>query len=153
MKDQLAIIKGVHPGHIVDRELKKRKIQKRKFASDIHEYPQTLSSVLKAKRNMNTSLSLKIEKAFGWEEGFLMVLQVYFDIEQKKNNISGRKPDLSKFRPGLFWDTVVESINWDKHKKAVIRRVLERGNDQEKNEILRFYGITDFEEIINTDVV
>jgi plasmid maintenance system antidote protein VapI len=140
MKDQLSIIKGIHPGHIVDRELKKRKIQKRKFASDIHEYPQTISSVLKAKRNMNTSLSLKIENALGWEEGFLMILQVYFDIEQEKINISGKKPDLSKFRPGLFWDTVIESINWQKQKNAIIQRVFERGNELEKEEILRYYG-------------
>ncbi len=153
MQDQLSIIKGIHPGHIVDRELKKRRIRKGKFASDLHEYPQTLSSILKAKRNMNTSLSLKIEKAFDWEEGFLMVLQVYFDIEQEKNSISRRTPDLSKFRPGLFWDTVIESINWDKHKKAVIQRVFERGNDPEKNEILRFYNKADANEIINNNAV
>jgi len=69
-----------------------------------------------------------------------MILQVYFDIEQAKINIAGRKPDLSKFRPGLFWDTVIESINWQKQKNAVIQRVFERGNELEKEEILRYYG-------------
>ncbi len=149
MKDHLSIIKGIHPGLIIDRELKKRKIQQGKFASDIHEYPQTLSSIIKTKRNMNTPLSLKIEKAFGWEEGFLMILQVYYDIEQEKINLPGRKPDLTKFRPGLFWDTAIESINWDKQKSAVIQRVFERGNDQEKNEILRFYGKSTVNLIMN----
>ena len=151
MKDQLAIIKGLHPGLIVDRELKKRRIKKKQFASDIHEYPQTISSVLKAKRNMNTTLSLKIESALGWEEGFLMILQVYFDIEQEKNNISGQNPDISKFRPGLFWDTSIESIKWQKHKNAIVQRVFERGNELEKNEILRFYGSEAVNKILNNN--
>jgi hypothetical protein len=39
-------------------------------------------------------------------------------------------------RPNLFWDTKMESLNWEKQKNAVIRRVFERGNDIEKKVIV-----------------
>ena len=34
----------------------------------------------------------------------------------------------------------MESLDWEKQKIAIIKRVFERGNDLEKNEIIRFYG-------------
>ena len=42
MKSTLEIVKGVHPGKMIERELLKRKINKRQFALSINEYPQTL---------------------------------------------------------------------------------------------------------------
>lgn len=140
MKSQLSIIKGVHPGIILERELKLRKLGKSRFALSVNEFPQTLVSITKGKRSMNTALSLKIEKALGMEEGYFMLLQVYHDIEKEKQKLQTAKPDLTKLRPVLFWDTSIDKINWEKQKSAVINRVFERGNEQEKMEIIRFYG-------------
>ncbi|MEW6468407.1 MAG: plasmid maintenance system antidote protein [Bacteroidota bacterium] len=139
MKLQLSYIKGIHPGLLVERELKKKKIAKGRFAISLGEFPQTLATITKGKRRMNTALALKIEKALGMEEGFLMQLQVFYDIAQIKRKHSAR-PDLSKLRRILFWDTHIEKIDWEKQKRAVIKRVFERGNETEKNEITRFYG-------------
>jgi len=50
----------------------------------------------------------------------------------------------------LFWDTKIENINWEKQKNAVIKRVFERGNDIEKNEIICFYGIENINDIMKT---
>jgi len=80
----LNTIKGIHPGRIVDRELRKRNLTKGKFALSLNEYPQTFGSILLGNRKMNVPLSLKIEKEFGFEEGFLMMLQMYFDIGEFK---------------------------------------------------------------------
>lgn len=145
----MSIIKGLHPGFYLERELKRRHLGKGRFAISIQEYPQTLVSITKGKRKMNTGLALKIERALGMEEGFLMILQVYFDIaiENKKDN-SGH-PDLSKLRPVLFWDTEPQKINWILQKHAVINRVFERGNEDEKNEIIRFYGADEVNKILN----
>jgi antitoxin HigA-1 len=148
MNNELAIIKGIHPGFYLERELKRRNLGKGRFALSIQEYPQTLVSITKGNRRMNTALALKIEKTLGLEEGFLMVLQVYHDIEKEKMNINSGQPDLSKIRPVLFWDTEFENINWILQKQAVIKRVYERGNDEEKNEILRFYGNDAFNDLI-----
>lgn len=146
MKNQLSIIKGIHPGFILERELKKRDLGKGRFAISLNEYPQTLGSITKGKRDMNTGLALKIEKELGLEEGYLMILQVYYDIEKEKQKRNVEHPDLSKLRRVLFWDTNMKKINWEKQKVAVIKRVFERGNELEKEEITRFYG----KETINT---
>lgn len=54
-------------------------------------------------------------------------------------------PNLDKLRRVLFWDTSFDKIDpiaigWDKNKRAVIKRVLERGNTTEIDEITSFYG-------------
>jgi plasmid maintenance system antidote protein VapI len=150
MEQYLSEIKGIHPGFILERELKKRKLRKTLLASQVNEHLQTIVAITKARRGLNTALALKIEKLFGLEEGILMVLQVYYDIEQQKKMNSGVFPDLSKLRSILFWDTKIECIQWEKQKKAVIQRVFERGNDIEKNEIIRFYGQHIVNEVLNT---
>ena len=126
--DKLHIIKGIHPGFIVERELKKRNLGKGQFAISLGEFPQTFSAVTKGKRNMNPALALKIEKALGFEEGFLMVLQAYYEIEREKDRQDTDHPDLNIIRPVVFWDTDIKKIKWKRYKKAVIKRIFERGN-------------------------
>jgi plasmid maintenance system antidote protein VapI len=123
MKTQLSIIKGVHPGFILERELKERHLRKGPFALSLKEFPQTIVSITKGKRKMNTPLALKIENALGFEEGYFMILQVYYDIEQEKRRQNTAHPDLTKLRTVLFWDTKIEDINWKKQKNDVIKLV------------------------------
>lgn len=94
---------------------------------------------------MNTPLALKIEHALGLDEGYFMTLQIFYDIkEEKRKQQQHARPDLSLIRPGLFWDTDINGIEWITQRRAVIERILERGNDQEKEEIKRFYGDSEF---------
>ena len=141
MKSRLEILKGLHPGVLIDKELKKRKISGGRFALSINEYPQTLSAIINGRRSVNLPLSLKIEKELGYDEGFLMSLQLHHDIKVLKQKESAKyKPDLSKFRKVIFWDTDIDKIDWLKNKRAVIERVFERGNETEKEEVIRIYG-------------
>lgn len=140
MNDILQIIKGIHPGIYLNHELKKRKLAKGKLAISVGEYPQTFGEITKGKRRMKTDLALKIEKALGFEEGLLMVLQAYYDIKMEKLKTPQPTPDLTKIRKVTFWDTTFDRIDWEKHKNSVINRIFERGNQQEKDEITRFYG-------------
>lgn len=139
MFNKISLLAGIHPGMFLERELKKRGLGKSKFAISLNEYPQTLVSITKGKRRMNVNLALKIERALNLEEGFLMILQVFYDIKEEKKN-SAKHPDLSKFRPALFWETSMDMIDWHQHKRSVIERVFERGNDIEKQEVIKFYG-------------
>jgi antitoxin HigA-1 len=148
METLISILKGIHPGFVLERELKKRHWRKNSFALLLHEHPQTVTAITKGKRAMNTALSLKIEKELGLEEGFFMILQTYFDIEIEKKK-QNNHPEISLLRPVLFWDTKMENIDWQKQKRAVIQRVWERGNEIEKQEILRFYGPATIEKIIS----
>lgn len=139
MEMTLDKLKGVPAGAYLEWLLKKRRIPKSRLALEVGEYPQTLGAIIKGKRNLNTPLALRIEKKLGLEEGMLMMLQVFYEIKEEKLRTQ-RKPDLSKFGKSLFWDTNINSIDWEKHKRAVIERVFERGDAEEKNEITRFYG-------------
>lgn len=139
--ENIELIKGIHPGIILERELKKRKLPKRRLAILIGEFPQLLGDITKGKRRINPSLSIRLGNTLGVDESFFLVLQTYFDIEQeKKKRALQNKPDLSKLRPVLFWDTDINSINWEKNKASIIKRIFERGNRQEMEEIIRFYG-------------
>ncbi len=150
MNQELQILKGIHPGVYLNRKLKEKKLQKGRFAIQVNEYPQTLGDITKGKRSMNTPLALKIEKELNLAEGFLMMLQIFYDIEQEKHKLlENAKPDLSKLRRGLFWDTNMEKIDWHRQRRAVIQRVFERGNSVEKAEITRFYGDIEIEQFIN----
>lgn len=139
MKTVLEIIKGVHPGKFLERELKKHIINNRQFALSIGEHPQTIGAIINGKRRMNIALSLKIEEKLKLEEGFLMTLQLHYDIKLSKYD-PDYKPDLSKIRKITFWDTTLETIDWKKMKRSVIERIFSYGEEEEQKEIIRFYG-------------
>ncbi len=140
MNDKIILLKGIHPGIYLDRELRRANIKKGPFAILLNEYPQTLVAITKGRRRMNTKLAIKIEEALNMDEGTLMILQVYHDIAREKERTKRSIPDLNILRPALFWDTDINSINWEKQKQSVIKRVFSRGNRSEKDEITRFYG-------------
>jgi antitoxin HigA-1 len=141
--------KGVHPGMILERELKKKNLKQAPFALSLQVYPQTLNAITKGKRAITPELSLKIDRALGLEEGTMHILQAYYEIQKVKLEKS-RRPDLSIIRRVLFWDTDIDKIDWDQQYKSVIKRVFERGNLQEKEEIIRFYGKEKVKEIIGS---
>lgn len=153
MKMQLEKYKGIHPGIVLERELKKRSIKQRPFALSLNEHPQTFNAITKGKRGIPVSLALKIEKKLNLSEGSLAILQTYYDIKQEKQKLERATPDLSKLRKALFWDTDVNKIDWEMQYKAVIRRVFERGNDAEKKEMERFYGIAKVKSVIGKDTL
>lgn len=131
--------KGIHPGIILERLLNKKAISQRPFALSIGEHPQTLNTITKGKRRLNTALALKIEEKLNLEEGSLALLQTYFDIKEEKSKAKQSTPNLTLLRKSLFWDTDISKIDWQKQREAVIRRIFERGNDIEKEEIKHFY--------------
>ena len=146
MKTKIDLLKGIHPGKIIERELLKTNMSKRQFALSIGEHPQTLGAIINGKRNMNVDLSLKIENQLKLDEGFLMTLQVFYDIKESKKD-SEYKPNLSIMRKGTFWDTTFDKIDWKQMKKSIIKRVFSYGNEEEQDEIIRFYGKDEVDKI------
>ena len=140
--------KGIHPGLILDRELKRRSLKQRPFALSIGEHPQTLNAITKGKRSLPTALALKIEESLNLEEGVLSLLQTYYNIRQEKEKRIQQTPQLSLFRKSLFWDTDFNKLNWKQQYKAIIKRIFERGNEKEKNELIRFYGKKKVQEVL-----
>lgn len=133
-------IRGVHPGSILKRELKIRKIKGTQLAEMLGEHKQTISAILNNRRAINPSLSIKLASQFNIDEDYFMMLQACYDVKQASEKQIKQTPNLSLLRKALFWDTSFDKIDWQKNKRAVIKRVLERGNEQEINEIISFYG-------------
>lgn len=140
VKQQYEKYKGIHPGIVLDRELKKRSIKQRPFALALEEHPQTLNAITKGKRGINTPLALKIERELELEEGTLVLLQAFYEIQKAKEQETRPTPDLSVLNKALFWDTDINKIDWDRQYRAVIQRVFERGSEADKEEITHFYG-------------
>lgn len=142
--------RGIHPGIVLNRELKKRDIKQRPFALSIGEHPQTFNAIIKGRRNLPVSLALKIENKLSLNEGDLVLLQTYFDIKQEKEKLQINTPNIALIRKILFWDTDFDKLDWTKNYKAIIKRIFERGNEEEKQEIIRFYGNEKINEALNS---
>jgi len=134
-------IKGIHPGAVLKREIKKRGLKNKEFASLIHEHAQTIGAILKEKRSINPSLSIKLGMELGVENDYFMILQAIYDVKKAQSeNQKLDSPNSPKLRRIIFWDTDFDKIDWSKNKRAVIKRIFERGNDTEIIEIINFYG-------------
>lgn len=143
MEGRINIIKGIHPGKLIKRDLKKKQLTQRFLAEKTGIPYQTINAVITGRRKLTIDQALKIESLLHYEESFLAILQTHYNIKQYKEGEFKKHFDKGpRIRRSLFWDTDFGKINWDKYKKAVIQRVLERGNKAEINEITRFYHLS-----------
>jgi len=153
MLPEISKIKGVPPGAVLSRELKKRGLESKQFALSLGEYPQTINAISKGRRGINPALSIKLGEKLGASPEYFMLLQAYYEIEKKKQEIllkNQAKPNMKILTKVLFWDTDIDKIDWQKHKNSVILRVFERGNEEQINEIISFYGKESVKEILPT---
>lgn len=140
MLPELAKIKGVHPGAILRRELNIRSVKASELASTIDEHKQTISAILNKRRDINPKLSIKLSRYFNVDDDYFMLLQASYDVKKVSNSEKKNSPNLNNIRNVIFWDTSIDKVDWDKNRKAIIKRILERGNAIEINEIISFYG-------------
>ena len=133
-------VKGVHPGALIRRELELRNIKSSELADSIDEHKQTISAIINKRRDINPKLSIKLSKEFKVAQDYFMLLQASYDVKKAFENIDKPTPNLEKIRSVLFWDTNISKINWQKNRRSVIKRILERGNDEEIKELISFYG-------------
>lgn len=143
MNNLIDIIKGIHPGKFIERELKKKNLTQRVLADKTGIPYQTINAIIAGRRNLTTEQALKMDQSLAYEDGFFAILQTYYDIRQyKEKKLAGIFNQPPKIRKSLFWDTDFSKINWAKYKNAVIKRVFERGSKEEIDEITRYYNIS-----------
>lgn len=139
MLPEISDVKGVHPGAILKRELKRRKLKAKDLAISVNEYPQTISAIMQGKRGITPGLSIKLGEELEVQSDYFMLLQASYEVSEasKKMRLNLPKPNVRRV---LFWDTDFDKIDWEKQRKAVIKRVFERGNQTEIETISDFYG-------------
>jgi addiction module HigA family antidote len=143
MNNLIDIIKGIHPGKFIERELKKKHLTQRALADETGIPFQTINAIIAGRRNLTTKQALKIDQILGYEEGFFAILQTHYDIKQyKEKELASIYTEAPHIRKSLFWDTDFNKINWAKYKNAVIKRVFERGSKDEIEEITRYYNLS-----------
>lgn len=140
MLPNLTKIKGVHPGAILRRELKIQGLKGSELANSINEHKQTISAILNKRRDINPKLSIKLSKRFSVDEDYFMILQASYDVRITMESEIKNTPNINNIRKVIFWDTDFNKIDWDKNITSIVKRILERGNQKEINEIISFYG-------------
>lgn len=70
----------LHPGEVLEMELKARGLVKSAFAMRIMMYPGHFSDILKCKRNITEDIALRLEKALDISAEFWMGLQVEYNL-------------------------------------------------------------------------
>lgn len=137
--DRIAAYKGIAPGKVISRTLKKQGITQREVAVLANMHYQTLNAIISGKREITISQSLELDKALGFEKGFLAIIQTYYKISQLSKLSAEIKPH-PVIRPYVFWDIDIETLDWIANKDFIIQRVNERGNKSEIESIRRYYA-------------
>ena len=142
VNDRIQILRGIHPGKLIENDLKKNHISQETIARQVGVSKQMINAIIAGRRDISIELSLKLDHALNYEEGSLAQLQTWYKIEEIKT-----KQSLSLFssppnvRQVLFWDYDYDKLDWGRYRNAIIHRVLERGSREEKAEIARYYDI------------
>ena len=66
MKYDINILKGIHPGIIIERDLRRLNLSQKDLARKIGEYPSRITEIIKGRRKLNVPLSLKLEQEMGY---------------------------------------------------------------------------------------
>ena len=152
MYEQYLSMPAVPAGAILKRILQKEHLSQKEIAEKSAIYPQRINDLINGKRKFTPESSVRLEQALGISTlGYFYRIQTNHDIycyqDEQERKLT---PDLSKIDKALFWETYsLEKINWLKNANWVIQRSFEYGNQQEIEEIIRFYGREKVFEILN----
>ena len=139
-------------GAVIDRIRTKEHLTQRELAERSNILCQRINDFIAGRRKISPEQSLKLEDALGIEQkGFFYQIQTNHEIFLAIKRMTERqRPDLSKFREALFWDTDFESIDWQRNAAWIIQRVFEYGNESEIEETVRFYGKKAIENVLSS---
>ncbi len=105
----------LHPGEVLDMELKARGISKSDFAASIGLKAANLSELLHQRRHVSAGLALKLEAILGIDAEFWMRVQSGYDLEIERKK--GRLSPKNLLRPGKR--SAVEMTKKGKDKRRV----------------------------------
>ena len=137
--DMISAYKGIAPGKIILRGLKKRSLTQREVAAMANMHYQTLNAIISGRREITIEQSLELDKALGFERGFLAVIQTYYKVGQCSGKQENTRPH-PVVRPYVFWDVDMAALDWEANREFIVQRVNERGNKSEIESVRRYYG-------------
>ena len=82
-------LKNIHPGEILLEEfLLPLGISQNKLANDIGVPPRRINEIIHRLRSVTADTDLRLSRALGTSEGFWLGLQMDYDLEEKRQEIS-----------------------------------------------------------------
>lgn len=148
MLPDIDIVKGIHPGLILERELSKKRIRKSQLARELGISCGILTDITKQRRGINPTLSIRLGRFFEIGEDYFSLLQTYYVLKQEqKKQIKHLNLNLSS---SLFWDVNLEDIDYERNKSFVIIRVFERGKKKEIQKVIDLYGKEQVSQILRS---
>lgn len=114
--------------------------------------PQRINDYIKSRRRISPEASLRLEKALGIDiSGYFYLLQANHDIHiANLAGSHGSTPDLSQIRKAIFWDTDINTLDWESNSAFIIRRIIEYGDNNAIKEAIRFYGKSTISKTLDT---
>ena len=91
MRDRVVseTLPNIHPGEILLEEfLKPLAISQNKLARDIKVPPRRINEIVLGKRALTPDTALRLARYFGTSERFWLGLQLDFDLEEAKRELS-----------------------------------------------------------------
>lgn len=135
MLPEIHKIKNTPPSVIIFHELKKTKCSLEKFMENTGFSKETFDDI-------TPEVSSILGEKFKVSATYFLEIQEKFQKSQKESkNTKTKIPKINKF---IFWDTDFDKLDWIQYRKSIIKRIFERGFEEDKIEIISFYG----EEII-----
>jgi antitoxin HigA-1 len=138
MLPEINIVKGIHPGLILQRELVRRGIKKSQLAKQLCVSSGLITDIVKQRRGIHPALSIGLGKELKADPAYFSLLQTYYELKSLEFASKSNPP--FQFRQILFWDINTGELDFELHKKFIICRVFERGDDAEIKAIIDYYG-------------
>lgn len=144
MYEQYLTYHHIPCGAILGRIMAKEHFTQRELASRSEIPYQRINDFIANRRRISPENSLKLEKVLNIDyQCFFYQIQTNHEIYLATRRFSEQlQPDMSKYRKNLFWDTDLDTIDWQRNSEWIIKRVFEYGNQNEIEETIRFYGKT-----------
>lgn len=151
MYEQYLKYDSIPAGSVLQRILKKENVSQKKLSDLTGIITQRINDLVKGKRRFTVEISAILARFLPVPDpGYFYRLQCNHDIFTYIESHMSRPMDRSGFRDVLFWDIDATTLDWEKHKHWIIRRVFEYGNDAEVKRIIEHYGPTTVNDSLNS---
>ena len=141
---QSAPYSTIHPGEVLERELKERGIAQKEFAATVGMPSSVLNALVNGKRSVTPDIAVLLEAALGRDAAFWLYLQAQRDIEEAKR----KEAFLRKQQDIKTWNEIKDYCN-----VKYLERFMEGGlgaTIQERiNAVFTLFGVSDVQELRN----
>lgn len=144
MREDYKKYRNISLSIIIKRDLKQLKMTQKSLAAQIGMSYNHLNYLINTGCKFTSKSERLIENILGYEIFFIRNLrdlqsQCKNKEEALRKQYAGR--EIPAIRKCVFWDINPDNLDWTRHRKFIIARVSQYGNDQEKKDITAFYNL------------